>query len=204
MSKFINKPEGANLFHWCLCPSDTGVSLGSELEHRDTHGHEKDETMSDNLFKTFADAVSTLDGAFGDIYNHPELQKKLHNVAQKPLFNVDAPVNIIKEEDGSWTFEVAIPGKTRENVKLSSVTDKGTTYLVFDVNAPEASDEEKAAQEKRKYLEQKIKGMTKLYFKYPVPADLDINKLTAKVRDGLLTVTVPVKEEVKPVEFEIG
>lgn len=192
------------MFQLCLCLDDTGVSQGSVQEHRDTLGHEKEDKMSNDLFKTFADAVSTLDGAFGDIYNHPELQKKMQAAAQKPLFNVDAPVNIIKEEDGSWTFEVAIPGKTKENVKLSSVTDKGTTYLVFEVNAPEASDEEKAAQEKRKYLEQKIKGMTKLYFKYPVPADLDISKLTAKVRDGLLTVAVPVKEEVKPVEFEIG
>ena len=37
----------------------------------------------------------------------------------------------------------------------------------------------------------------------PLPSNLDIRKTSKKVENGLLTITIPIKEEEKPIEIEV-
>lgn len=111
------------------------------------------------------------------------------------------PVNMIKEEDESLTVEIAIPGKTKDDITLKKEVIDGVDYVVFDLKEVEQTEEQKAAEEKRKYFERKIKVTKHCAIK--VPSNFDVNKLTAKVENGLMTIKIPVAEEAKPVEFTI-
>lgn len=117
---------------------------------------------------------------------------------------VTLPMNIIHEEDGSSTIEVAVVGKTREDVKVKGITENGKVFLVIESVDKEQTEDEKKAEEKRVYTLRKIKGTGKLSVKIFVPANLDMRKSVVKVENGLLTVKIPVAEEAKPVEFEIA
>lgn len=117
---------------------------------------------------------------------------------------VNVPMNIIHEEDGSSTIEVAVVGKTREDIKLKGTIEDGKTYLTIETVEKEVTDEQKEAEAKRIYTVRKIKGTGKLFIKFSVPANLSLKELTAKVENGLLTINIPVCPEARPVEFTIG
>ena len=113
---------------------------------------------------------------------------------------ISVPVNIFQEEDGSSTVEIALPGKTKEDVKLAKKVVDGVNYLVFDL--VEKDEEEKSEDDsKRQVLEKRIK-VTK-HCEFRVPPTQDIDKLEAKMENGLLTITIPVTEAAKPIEFEV-
>lgn len=145
-------------------------------------------------------------------YNLLDVVNEINNVfsqvsgaeSMKAEPKVDIPMNIIHEEDGSSTIEVAIVGKTREDVKVKGIVEDGKTYLTVESVEKEKTEEEQSADAKRTYTLRKIKGTGKLSAKIFVPANLDIKKTTVKVENGLLTVNIPVADEAKPIEFEIA
>lgn len=149
--------------------------------------------------------MPTYNSLFDDIFN-PWIDnfEKLSKSVGDTMEKVTIPMNIIHEEDGSSTIEVAVVGKTREDIKLKGSVEDGKTYLSIDSVEVEKSEEEKDAESKRVYTLRKIKGTGKLSAKIFVPANLDLKGLTAKVENGLLTINIPVAEESKPVEFEIN
>lgn len=115
---------------------------------------------------------------------------------------ISVPVNIYQETDGSGTVEIAIPGKTKDDVSLDKKVVNGVNYLVFDL--VEQDEESKETDEKnptRKELLKKIK-VTK-HCEIKVPPTQDIDNLKAKVANGLLTITIPVAEAAKPVKFTV-
>lgn len=148
---------------------------------------------------------SLFDGMFNPwIDNFDKSFEKLSKAVGDTMEKVTIPMNIIHEEDGSSTIEVAVVGKTKEDIKLKGSVEDGKTYLSIDSVEQEKSEDEKDAESKRVYTLRKIKGTGKLSAKIFVPANLDIKKLTAKVENGLLTINIPVAEEAKPVEFDIA
>ena len=135
--------------------------------------------MFDNLFLHF------FDEAFAE--------------ANRVTDKVALPMNIIREEDGSRVIEVAVVGKTEDDLEVKGVTEDGNTYLV--INTREA--EKPAEEDKRTYTIRKIKGADKLSIKILVPSHLDLTKAEKKVENGLLTVKIPVSDKPKTVEFSI-
>ena len=135
--------------------------------------------MFDNLFLHF------FDEAFAE--------------ANRVTDKVALPMNIIREEDGSRVIEVAVVGKTEDDLEVKGVTEDGNTYLV--INTKEA--EKPAEEDKRTYTIRKIKGADKLSIKILVPSHLDLTKAEKKVENGLLTVKIPVSDKPKTVEFSI-
>ena len=133
---------------------------------------------------------------FEDIFN-----------AAKAAEKVAVPMNIIREEDGSSTVEVAIVGKAREDVSVKGVVENGKTFLLINTIEKEKTEDEKTEDEKvedkRKYTVRKIKGTGKLSIKLLIPSTLNLNKAEVTVENGLLTVKIPAAEEAKPIEFEI-
>lgn len=135
--------------------------------------------MFDNLFLHF------FDEAFAE--------------ANRVTDKVALPMNIIREEDGSSTIEVAVVGKTEDDLEVKGVTEDGETFLVINTKEAEKSTEE----DKRTYTVRKIKGTSKLSIKILVPSRLDLAKAEKKVENGLLTVKIPVSEKSKTIEFTI-
>lgn len=143
--------------------------------------------MGNSIFENLLKEFNTFDNAF-------------NNTAAK----VNVPMNIIHEEDGSSTIEVAVVGKTREDIKLKGTIEDGKTYLTIETVEKEVTDEQKEAEAKRIYTVRKIKGTGKLSIKILVPANLRMKELTAKVENGLLIINIPVCPETRPVEFTVG
>ena len=137
------------------------------------------EKMFDNLFLHF------FDEAFAE--------------ANRVTDKVALPLNIIREEDGSSIIEVAVVGKTEDDLEVKGITEDGNTYLV--INTKEA--EKQAEEDKRTYTVRKIKGTGKLSIKILVPSRLDLAKAEKKVENGLLSVKIPVSEKPKTIEFAI-
>lgn len=156
----------------------------------------------------FSDLASALQDIDNGIFKQPGLAKDIKAAAEELRQDVDlcldqVPANIWVDENGMKTIQVAIPGKTKENVKVSLATIQGKRYLSIEANAPELTDEQKAAEEKRTYRLRKIRGMTSLSFKVPCEETLDVTSLKAKVENGLLTITIPRVPEAQPVLFTI-
>lgn len=135
--------------------------------------------MIDNLFLHFFDEAFT----------------EANRVTDK----VALPMNIIREEDGSSTIEVAVVGKTEDDLEVKGITEDGNTFLV--INTKEA--EKPAEEDKRTYTVRKIKGTDKLSIKILVPSHLDLSKAEKNIENGLLTVKIPVSEKSKTTEFMI-
>ena len=114
---------------------------------------------------------------------------------------VSLPINLYEEEDGTNIVELAIPGKTKEDVTVSAEVKDGVNYLVIDVKEKELTEEEKAAAGKRKVFEKLIK--TTQHCSLRVPSNLDIDNLKPHVENGLLRITIPVAEAAKPKVFTI-
>ena len=138
---------------------------------------------------------------FEDIFN-----------AAKAAEKVAVPMNIIRNEDGSSTVEVAVVGKSREDVSVKGVVENGKTFLLINTVEKKKTEDEKTddetpeaeqAEDKRKYTIRKIKGTGKLSIKLLIPSTLNLNKAEVTVENGLLTVNIPAAEEAKPIEFEI-
>lgn len=171
----------------------------------------------------FSDLASAMTASFNDIAKTTGLasdikaaEKEWNEITDISSIN-SSPVNVFDDEEGTRYIEVAIPGKTKENVKITSQStlDKPlpphlaskyssvNAYLRIEVKADEPTEERKKLAEARKNGIVRIKGMTKLSVVIPLTSDLDVNALKAKVENGLLTVTVPKVPEVKPKEFTI-
>lgn len=118
---------------------------------------------------------------------------------------VTFPLNIIHETDGSSTVELAVVGKSREDIDVQGVIEDNKQFLVIKSIEKELTDEEKAAEAKRIYSAHKIKGANKLYVKILVPARLNLKEAESKVSNGLLTVKIPAVEKKEPeaIKFDI-
>lgn len=119
----------------------------------------------------------------------------------KLTVQVNVPINVYKEEDGTAVLELAIPGLTKDDIELTKKNENGINYLVFDRIEKEPTDEEKEAAKKREWLEHKIKNVK--HFSFRIPNTHDIDNCKPVVKDGLLTVRIPLAEEAKPVKFAI-
>ena len=171
----------------------------------------------------FSDLASAMTASFNDIAKTTGLasdikaaEKEWNEITDISSIN-SSPVNVFDDEEGTRYIEVAIPGKTKDNVKITSQStlDKPlpphlaskyssvNAYLRIEVKADEPTEEQKKLAEARKNGIVRIKGMSKLSVVIPLTSDLDVNGLKAKVENGLLTVTVPKVPEVKPKEFAI-
>lgn len=118
---------------------------------------------------------------------------------------VTIPLNIIHEVDGSSTVELAVVGKSREDIDVQGITEENKNFLVIKTLDKELTDEEKEAEKKREYSVHKIKSANNLSVKIFVPAKLDLKKADVKILNGLLTINIPAieKKESDTIKFDI-
>ena len=95
-----------------------------------------------------------------------------------------APAVNVKEDEKAYTMEVAAPGIKKEYCRVS-LNEDGNLSIAIE-NKMEHKEEDK----KQHYLRREF-SYTNYQQNYSLPEDVVKDKISAKVQDGILTVTLP-------------
>jgi HSP20 family protein len=126
--------------------------------------------------------------SFDDVFNlHREVDRLFNQVwSEMPLRTAASPSLpfSVRSSDDGWTVDVPMPGIDPRNVRLEVA---GNTLSI----RAESSNGEQDAPVAR--YEQSL----------TVPQFVDLDKLAATHRHGMLQLTLPIKDSVKPRRIEI-
>lgn len=109
-----------------------------------------------------------------------------------PRTSSTAPAVNVKESETEYTMEVAAPGIKKEYCRVG-INDEGNLTVAIE-NKVEHKNEDKHHH----YLRREF-SYTNYEQSYTLPDDVERDKISAKVENGILTVTMPrlQKEEKK-------
>ena len=109
-----------------------------------------------------------------------------------PRANSTAPAVNVKEDEKAYTLEMAAPGLKKEYCRVS-VNEDGNLSVAIE-NKMEHKEEDK----KQHYLRREF-SYSNFEQSYTLPDDVKREEISAKVENGILTVTMPkeTKEEQK-------
>ncbi len=102
--------------------------------------------------------------------------------------NATAPAVNVKEDADKYTMEVAVPGIKKEYVRIDLNKD-GDLELAIE-NKLEHHEESGKAERKEHYLRREF-SYTNYQQTYSLPDDVEKEKITAKVEDGILSIVLP-------------
>jgi HSP20 family protein len=101
-----------------------------------------------------------------------------------PKMNSTAPAVNVKEDVEKFTMEIAVPGLKKEYCRVN-VTNQGCLEVKLE-NKMEHKDEDK----KEHYLRREF-YYTNFEQTYALPENVDPEKITAKVDNGILRIEMP-------------
>ncbi len=108
-----------------------------------------------------------------------------------PRANTTAPAVNVKEDEKCYTMEIAAPGIKKEFCRVN--IDDDNNLCVAIENKMEHKEEDK----KNRYLRREF-SYSNYEQRYMLPDDVKKDEISAKVEDGILTVTLPkIKVEEK-------
>ena len=115
-----------------------------------------------------------------------------------PKMKATAPAVNVKEDQKEYTMELAVPGIKKEFCRVNINAD-GNLDIAIE-NKMEHKDEDK----KQHYLRREFR-YTNYQQTYVLPEDIVKDNISAKVDNGVLTITMPkiTKEEVKKIQRQI-
>ena len=115
-----------------------------------------------------------------------------------PKMKATAPAVNVKEDQKEYTMELAVPGIKKEFCRVNINAD-GNLDIAIE-NKMEHKDEDK----KQHYLRREF-SYTNYQQTYVLPEDIVKDNISAKVDNGVLTITMPkiTKEEVKKIQRQI-
>ena len=99
--------------------------------------------------------------------------------------------DIFRDDNGNTVLEFALAGFKREELTIDIRPDKRSITVAANSNIEEGDSSRRIAR----------RSFTKTYVNYD--NNLDLSATEAAYADGLLTVTVPQRAEVKPVQIAI-
>ena len=115
-----------------------------------------------------------------------------------PRANTTAPAVNVREDEKAYTMEVAAPGIKKEFCRVS-INDEGNLTIAI-----ENKFEHKETEKKHRYLRREF-SYSNSEQNYELPEDVDKENISAKVEDGILTVTLPrVQKAVKKLSRSIN
>ena len=136
-----------------------------------------------------------LSNAFDDFFNTDWM----------PRMNSTAPAVNVKENKDEYEMQRAAPGLKKEYCRVS-IDDEGNLNVKIE-NKFEHKEENKKDEKKEHYLRREF-SYSNYEQSYTLPEDVDKEKISAKVEDGILNITLPklAKEEEKKAQrkIEIG
>ena len=122
----------------------------------------------------------------------PTLFEDFMNTDLMPRTGSTAPAVNVKESETAYTMELAAPGIKKEYCRVN-INEDGNLAIAIE-NKCEHKQEDK----KHHYLRREF-SYSNYEQNYTLPDDVERDKISAKVEDGILTVTMPkmAKEEKK-------
>ena len=128
----------------------------------------------------------------------PTMFDDFFNSDWMPKMRATAPAVNVKEDAKNYTMEVAVPGIKKEFCRVGINAD-GNLDIAIE-NKMEHKDENK----KQHYVRREF-SYSNYQQTYVLPDDILKDSISAKVEDGVLTVTMPkaTKEEVKKLQRTI-
>ena len=122
----------------------------------------------------------------------PAVFNDLFNTDFMPKMSATAPVINVKESATGYTVELAAPGMKKEDFNVH-INDEGNLIIKM-----EQKQEQKEEDKSVRYLRREF-SFTKYEQTLILPDDVDKEKISAKVENGVLTVELPkvVVEKVK-------
>lgn len=122
------------------------------------------------------------------------------DTALMPRMNATAPAVNVKETAEDYTMEVAVPGLKKEWVRVN-IDNEGNLKLAIENKFEHKEENKDGKKSDEKYVHYLRREFSYSNYEqtYVLPDDVDRNKISAKVADGVLTVVIPkeVKEEQK-------
>mgnify|MGYP003150078787 CR=1 FL=1 len=100
--------------------------------------------------------------------------------------------DIFRDDEGNTVMEFALAGFKKEELSIDIRPDKRSITVAANSNVDEGDNSRRIAR----------RSFTKTYINYD--NNLDLTNTAASYADGLLTVTVPQRTEVKPVSITIS
>ena len=100
--------------------------------------------------------------------------------------------DIFRDDEGNTVMEFALAGFKKEELSIDIRPDKRSITVAANSNVDEGDNSRRIAR----------RSFTKTYVNYD--NNLDLTNTAASYADGLLTVTVPQRTEVKPVSITIS
>ena len=114
-----------------------------------------------------------------------------------PKANATAPAINVKESEIDYEVEVAAPGMTKEDFNVHLNQDG-------DLSIKMESKKNNAEEEKKAHYLRRESAYSKFEQTLILPDDVDKEKISAKVSDGVLTVVLPkIRKEEKNVVRQI-
>ncbi|NLI72247.1 MAG: Hsp20/alpha crystallin family protein [Bacteroidales bacterium] len=104
--------------------------------------------------------------------------------------NTTLPSVNVKENDNEFGIEVAAPGFDKDDFKIEVHND--TLTISSEKQEEEKESDESACYTKREFSYQAFTRS------FTLPESADGDKVEAAYKKGILTVTIPKKEEAKP------
>ena len=105
-----------------------------------------------------------------------------------PRVGSTAPAVNVKESETAYTMELAAPGIKKEYCRVNINEDGNLTIAI------ENKMEHKEGDKKHHYLRREF-SYSNYEQIYTLPDDVERNKISAKVEDGILTVILPKQEK---------
>ena len=119
-----------------------------------------------------------------------------------PSFNfrkaIATPKVDVKEEKDSYLLEMDLPGKTDNDINI----ELDRNVLTISSQTKSEKEEKTEAKTAGKYLI-KERSYSKFSRSFTLPEDVDSENLSAKVTNGVLTVTMPRKAIATPKRIAI-
>ena len=105
----------------------------------------------------------------------------------------------VKETDKNYTLEMDVPGKTDKDVEIELNNN------VLTISSVKSSEREEKKDDKKSNEKWHLRERTWTQFSrsFSLPDDVDEEKISASVKNGMLTVTMPRKEAVAAKKIEI-
>ena len=98
----------------------------------------------------------------------------------------------VKESDKGYVMEIAAPGLKKEYCRVSLDKDGNLNLKIEDKF--EHKEEDKAEDKKEHYLRREF-NYSNYEQTYVLPEDVDKEKISAKVENGILTIDLPKKSK---------
>jgi len=118
----------------------------------------------------------------------PTVFDDFFNTDFMPRANTTAPAVNVKEDEKAYTMELAAPGIKKEFCRVS-IDENGNLRIAI-----ENKKEQKEGDKKNHYLRREF-SYSNYEQSYTLPEDVEKEKISAKVDNGILTVVLPKMEK---------